>query len=307
MAAKLRALEGIDSAGLTHPDLMQRFLQFQKDDRPWQVPTGVTVADDHVEGKENRIPIRVYRPKVEPRAALLWLHGGGFRIGDLDMPEAHVVAAELADRAAALVVSVDYRLAVGGVRFPAPVDDAITAWRALADLVGADIPIAIGGASAGAAIAMSAALRAQSETGQAADALLLCYPFVHFPVPAIDRALADEMRALPPLVRYTAESIAQMVAAYVGRISSLPAEAMPGAAQLDCLPPTTIVLSEYDDLRPSGELLARQLDESGVPARTYLAQGMLHGHLNRLPGLLEVDRSLDVLADGLTMGNPGTR
>ncbi|XKK38548.1 alpha/beta hydrolase [Nocardiopsis sp. ARC36] len=91
-----------------------------------------------------------------------------------------------------------------------------------------------------------------------------------------------------------------MVRNYVGRVGGLPADAMPGAADLSGLPATSILLSEYDDLRPSGELLARQLEESGVPHRTYLAAGMPHGHLNRGPSLGEVDRSLAFFADALT-------
>ncbi|MFI1890795.1 alpha/beta hydrolase fold domain-containing protein, partial [Streptomyces jumonjinensis] len=91
-----------------------------------------------------------------------------------------------------------------------------------------------------------------------------------------------------------------MVRDYVGRLTDLPPAAMPGAAKLDRLPATGIVLSEYDDLRPSGDLLARQLAEVGVPVRTYLAAGMPHGHLDRTPALKEVDRSLDFLATTLS-------
>ena len=89
--------------------------------------------------------------------------------------------------------------------------------------------------------------------------LLLAYPFVHFPVPALSAATAAEMTVLPPLMRSTPEGIAQMVQAYVGRIHSLPADALPGAAPVEAaLPPTRVIVAEYDDLRPSGELLAQQ-------------------------------------------------
>jgi acetyl esterase len=50
--------------------------------------------------------------------------------------------------------------------------------------------------------------------------------------------------------------------------------------------------AEYDDLRPSAELLAQQLADAGTKSSTYLAKGMTHGHLNRFPSLGEVDRSL---------------
>jgi acetyl esterase len=98
---------------------------------------------------------------------------------------------------------------------------------------------------------------------------------------------------------FTTGGIEDMVRHYVGRVTDLPPDALPGAAKLTNLPATAIVVSEYDDLRPSGDLLAVQLEESGVPVQTYLAAGMLHGHLNRAPSLKEVDRTLDLLASVL--------
>ncbi|WP_416968764.1 alpha/beta hydrolase fold domain-containing protein [Streptomyces sp. 4F14] len=127
----------------------------------------------------------------------------------------------------------------------------------------------------------------------------LAYPFAHFPTPALDDETAAAMWELPPLLRFTTASIEYMVRNYVGRLTALPAEALPGAADLTGLPATAVLLSEYDDLRPSGDLLALQLEETGVPVRTYRAAGMLHRHLNRTPSLKEVDRSLDFFVEAL--------
>jgi acetyl esterase/lipase len=136
--------------------------------------------------------------------------------------------------------------------------------------------------------------------GQAGAALLLlAYPFAHYPNPALDDALAAEMRVFPAFMRFPPKTIEDMVRAYVGRISDLPPDALPGAARLGGLPATHLLLSEYDDLRPSGELLERQLREAGVPVSTYLARGMPHGHLNRTPALGEVDASLGYFAAAL--------
>jgi acetyl esterase len=299
LADRLPLLDGLSFSKLGDPELMARFIQFHADDLEWVPPAGVDIRDEIATVNDDRVPVRVYRPAGNPSAALLWAHGGGFVGGNLDMPEAHVVAAELAQRASAVVVSVGYRLASSDIQFPLPVNDVLTAWAWMRGQVRSGIPLGIGGASAGAALAMTAALRLVSESNHSADALLLAYPFVHFPTPALDQDMAAEMAALPALVRFNADAIAGMVQGYVGRLSNIPPEAMPGAASLTGLPATTIVLCEYDDLRPSGELLSRQLTESGVPNDTYLARGVLHGHLNRLPGLEEVDRSLDVLAQAL--------
>jgi acetyl esterase/lipase len=224
------------------------------------------------------------------------VHGGGFRAGTLDWNEAPVVSAELAARAGAFVASVDYRLASEAVRFPVPLDDVVAAWTWLTSPVAHDpglphgAPLALGGASAGAALALA---------GHAPSSVLLAYPFAHYPVPALDDETVAVMASLPGMLRFTPESIEGMVRNYVGRISDIPVLALPGHARLGGLPPVYVLHSEYDDLRPSGELLVRQLREAGVEARDYLARGMLHGHLNRLPSLAEVDASLEWFADAL--------
>jgi len=278
------------------PEAARGFAEFFSGPGEWSMPD-VAVTDRTVPGPHGEIPVRVYTP-AEPRRALLWLHGGGFMGGDLEMPEAHIVSAELAARAHASVVSVDYRLAVDGVRYPVPLDDAHAAWRWFAGTY--DGPLALGGASAGAALALSTALRARDRDEPRPDALLLAYPFVHFPTPALDDETAAVMLELPALLRFSTAGIEHMVRNYVGRLTALPPEALPGAAPLHGLPETAILLSEYDDLRPSGDLLAHQLAETGVPVRTHLATGMPHGHLNRPPSLKEVDRSLDFFARTLT-------
>ncbi|MFB4195638.1 alpha/beta hydrolase fold domain-containing protein [Streptomyces carpaticus] len=318
LAGKLHLIDGLAWPEQPDPEVERRFEEFFRDPAPWS-PPALSVEDRFVPGPHGEVPVRVYRPQEgTPRRALLWLHGGGFAAGDLDMPEAHLVAAELAARAGALVVSVGYRLAGNGVRFPVPVDDAVAAWRWLtggADRPGYRGPVALGGASAGAALALSAALRVRDDAsgdapGGGTDgtapapvppaALLLAYPFAHFPVPAPDDATAAQLRELPAVLRFTTASIEDMVRTYTGRLTALPPAALPGAADLTGLPPAAVLLSELDDLRPSGELLARQLTESGVPVRTYQAAGMLHGHLNRTPSLPGVDRSLAFFAAALT-------
>lgn len=159
--------------------------------------------------------------------------------------------------------------------------------------------VALGGASAGAALALAAAIRLRDQGRWGPDRLLSAYPFVHFPVPALESEAAAEMVGLSPVLRHPAADIEQMVRNYVGRLTAVPPLAFPGAADLAGLAATAIAVSEYDDLRPSGDLLAAQLEESGVPVRRYLAPGMPHGHLNRAPGLAEVGRTLDFLASAL--------
>lgn len=298
LAGKLHLLEGRAGQSFGDPDFVEALRAFAEDPAPW-APPDVEMIDELIDGPHGTIPVRIYSPPNPARSALVWLHGGGFLGGDLDMPEGHVVAAELAARSGSVVVSVGYRLAQGGVRYPVPIDDVQAAWQWAVATYGEAASVALGGASAGAALALSAAIRERDAGRRGPDQLLLAYPFAHFPTPALDDALHAELGALPGPLRFTVEGVEHMVRNYVGRITGLPPDAMPGAAELGGLPPTRVLISEYDHLRGSAELLLRQLTESGVATAAYLAAGMPHGHLNRTPSLVEVDRSLAFFADGL--------
>jgi acetyl esterase len=301
-AAMLQLLDGPAEATQvpSDPETLRNAAEYVTASGAWGTHD-IATEDRTVPGPHGEIPIRIYRPSTKPTSALLWLHGGGFTSGGLDTPEAHGVATELAARAGALVISAAYRLAVDGVRYPVPVDDAHAAWLWFATHAAPHTaPIGLGGASAGSTLALSVALRCRQRGQKLPDRLLLAYPFAHFPAPALNPGTATEMSVLPPMMRFTPESIEQMVRNYIGRIGALPTEALPGSADLTGLPPTSIVLSEYDDLRPSGELLARQLTEAGVLVETYLSQGMPHGHLYGPPAHSEIDRSLAVFAKALT-------
>jgi len=297
LAGKLHLIEGIQPDQLADAETRARRLEFNRDPAAWQ-PPAVAVEDLEIPGPHGSIPVRLYGRR-DATSALVWLHGGGFRAGDLDMPEAHVVSTELAARADALVASVGYRLAQGEVRYPVPLDDAHAAWRWFTTEMRPGGRVALGGASAGAALALSTAIRERDAAGRLADLLLLAYPFAHFPNPALDDDLAAELAALPSVIRSTARDVEFMVRNYVGRISGIPADALPGAAPLHGLPPVHLIACEYDDLRASADLLARQLADAGVAVDTHLAIGMLHGHLNRTPALSETDRSLGFFATAL--------
>ena len=86
--------------------------------------------DDAAPGPHGPVPVRIYEPAgggADRGPAWSGLHGGGFLGGDLDMREADWTAREVCARAGAVVVSVDYRLAVDGVCYPVPHDDTVAA------------------------------------------------------------------------------------------------------------------------------------------------------------------------------------
>ncbi|MFD7770430.1 alpha/beta hydrolase fold domain-containing protein [Streptomyces sp. NPDC059787] len=268
---------------------------------PGGIDKAVTVEDHCVPGPHGPVPVRSYRPAAPPRTGLLWMHGGGFRAGSLDMPEAHDVSLALAARAQALVVSVDYQLASTDVVYPMPLDDVYAAWRWLCEDPGhGHLAVrAVGGASAGGALALGAAIRGRDD-GLPAHQLLLAYPFAHYPNPALDEATMLALARMPEMPRFPPALVESMVADYVGRITDVPQLALPGAARLDALPATALLLAQYDDLRPSGELLHRQLDSVGVPVTALVALGAPHGHLNADADAPMVVDSLRFLARALT-------
>jgi acetyl esterase/lipase len=272
-------------------------------------PPAVEVQPSSVQGPRGAVPLRLYRShdSNERMPALLWVHGGGFSGGSVDMPEADVVARELAHRAGALAVTVDYRLAGPGTRFPTGLDDVQAAWSWLvgaAGELGVDpARIQLGGCSAGGNLAVAAARRLLDSGQPGPSGLLLGYPCLHFPTPAVEGLGVEE---LPPVLRFTPDQYLAVVQAYLGRIHDIPVTAMPGLGSVEGLPPTLLALSGVDELRGSGELFAEQLRSVGVPVVVDVAEGLPHGHLNipPVPVLPEIDRSLAVLATALRAGSP---
>ena len=253
-----------------------------------------------------RVPVRVYEPRSAagdgpvaasgspaspdrgaqtgagaaggPWATLVWAHGGSFVRGTLDWPEADWVARSFA-AAGVRVVSVDYVLADETVKAPAPANDvaAALAWAAAEY----DGPVIAGGASAGAHLAVLAALdRAEAADGRAAAALLLEYPTLHR-VQRAHPALAAATEGVREQRRFRAERISEMYAVYLGDggdglvAGELPPE------RLAQLPPTIIVNADADELRASGEEFAEQLRAAGVPVSEATQPGTEHGYLNR--------------------------
>ncbi|WP_125099431.1 alpha/beta hydrolase [Leucobacter chromiireducens] len=237
------------------------------------------------------VPVRVYEPPTAPWATLVWAHGGSFVRGTLDWPEADWVARRFAE-AGMRVTSVDYALAGEAVRAPAPSADvaAVLDWVAAQDRGAGSLPLVMGGASAGAHLAVLAALHraegAAAGDGRAADALILEYPTLHR-VQRADAAISAATAGLPDARRFGAERIAEMYAFYLGSVAGEPlapgvrvAGELP-SEQLGLLPPTVLVHADADDLRASGEQFAEQLRAAGVAVAEFVQPGTVHGYMNR--------------------------
>ncbi|MBL7487546.1 alpha/beta hydrolase fold domain-containing protein [Frankia sp. AgB1.9] len=264
-------------------------------DRTTAVGREVAIREVAVSVGDASIRTRLYTPAGAPStAALLWMHGGGFSGGSIDMPEGDAVSRAFA-RAGVAVLSVDYRRVpplsrvrrwrgAPAVRFPVPVLDCLAAWRRLveeAEPLGLKAgQIFAGGASAGANLAVMSTLRAASAGAPVPAGLLLAYPLLHPVLPARPTERARGLRARF-LGRVAQRSVRMMAANFVGAANtSRVAGAFPAREDLDGFPPTLIVTGEHDSLRASGEAFADDLRPRGVEADCQMEVGVRHGHLN---------------------------
>ncbi len=264
----------------------------------------INVHDRSIAGPHGPIPIRVYAPKttISLKNGLLWAHGGSFTGGTLEMPEAHWVASQLAQRGVT-VVSVDYRLANTGSRYPIPSDDVLAGWEWIltaSDELGIDPSrISIGGASAGANLACGAAVRLRDAAETTPQSVVLAYPVVHATLPPYSRDLEAKTEKLAKDLRSLPDAVRMMSMDYVGdeALFSHP-QAFPGNADFEGLPPFLIINSDLDDLRSSGEALAAGLALASNDVCVIREPGTHHGHLNR-PESAEATRSLNRIVNWL--------
>lgn len=231
--------------------------------------------------------VRVYPASPGDGSGLLWMHGGGFAAGDLDMPEADHVARTLA-AGGTTVVSVDYRLVGEGCRYPAPSDDVLAAWDWMLARR-SDLGVtrtAIGGASAGGNLAAGAVLRMLADgAGELPDLVLLAYPTLLAVQPPPGRELRAALDAAPDADRFGPDAVRGMYERFLGGpVDGAPVPAVPGTARPEQLaghPPTLMVNGEVDELRVSGEVYAAALRAPGCDIEVVTETGTQHGHLNR--------------------------
>jgi acetyl esterase len=245
------------------------------------------VEERLVSGDAGYITIRVYTPQGNgPFPVLVYFHGGGWVIGDLDTVDAPCRA--LTNAAQCVVVSVDYRLAPE-YKFPAAAEDAYAAVRWVAGHaaeINADPRrIAVGGDSAGGNLAAVAALMARDRGGPALLYQVLIYPVTHY---AFDTASYRENGEGYMLTRdsmvwfwhHYLEAPEQGKSPYASPLL---------ADNLSDLPPALVITAEYDPLRDEGGAYATRLREAGVPVIQKRYDGTIHGFF-WMAGVLEEGR-----------------
>lgn len=228
------------------------------------------------------IPARIYRPLTgdSPRGAMVHFHGGAFIGGDLDLSEGAV--GRMADVANILIVDVDYRLAPEHP-FPTGFEDCYAALLWVADQaadIGVDpIRIAVGGESAGGALAAAVAIAARDRGGPPIAYQQLLYPVLD------DALITKSVRELVDAPMWDAPNTALMWDHYLGPAAGrgevspyaapMRAASLPGG--LAGLPPAYILACEFDPLRDEEVAYAAALLEAGVTVELHVVPGTFHG------------------------------
>ncbi|WP_410586555.1 alpha/beta hydrolase [Amycolatopsis sp. lyj-23] len=240
----------------------------------------VDVSDTAVPGPSDAadVPVRVYAPANRSAAlpGLLYIHGGGFVMGDLDTFEAHLL--HLVDELDVVIVSVDYRLAPEHP-FPAPVEDcyaALTWVAAKADELGIDpARLGVAGESAGGGLSAAVALLARDRGGPR-----LCFQYLGIPE-LDDRLDTPSMRAYTDTPVWNRPNAVHSWRSYLGAEPGgpdvSPYAAPARAADLAGLPPAFVTTCQFDPLRDEGLAYAQRLAHAGVPVELRLYPGTFHG------------------------------
>lgn len=232
-----------------------------------------------IPGLDGPIPARFYRPSLAAGAQplLVYLHGGGWVVGDLDVYDP--VCRFLAREAGVCVLSVDYRLAPEH-RFPAAVDDALSAFRFAAEnasSLGVDARrIAVGGDSAGGNLSAVVSQLAARDGGARPAFQLLFYPVTDLSEKhASYRLFADGFFLTEAQMDwYRGHYLPDEASARDPRASPLLAKDLGG------LPPALVVTAGFDVLRDEGEAYAGRLRSAGVPVVQRRHPGTIHGFCN---------------------------
>ncbi len=250
-----------------------------------EAPPVALVQDIQAPGPHGVIPLRLYKPLATTLATsaglpvLVYYHGGGFVIGDLDTHD--VLCRQLANLSGCAVVAVDYRMGPEN-GFPCAVDDcfAATAWvREHAGALGLDAArLAVGGDSAGGNLAAVVSLMARDQAG--ASALPIRFQLLIYPATDIRRQAESHTRNGQGYM-LTTDTIDYFMDHYIpDRSRYLDWRASPLLAENHAgLPPALVLTAGFDPLRDEGIAYAQKLSEAGNLAAHISFERQIHGFI----------------------------
>ncbi len=252
---------------------------------------GITAETVALEGRSGPITARVYRPSGPgPWGVIVYFHGGAFVGGSLKTVENPCRL--LAQRAGAVVVNVDYRLAPEHP-YPAGLDDAWDAVKAVGGKTAEwnldPARVVVAGDSAGANLAAGCCLLSAREGRNRVAAQLLIYPVTdqrrddrHLPWSEDVYQVNAWPEHVLPAVRGDRTRREWFSRLYLNGANAADELISPILADPALFPPTLMVTAEYDYLRIEGEEFARRLAEAGVAVRAVRYRGMEHAFFDKL-------------------------
>jgi acetyl esterase len=271
------------------------------------VPEVAAVRELAAPGPAGPIPLRQYRGLITeadaPLPLLVYFHGGGWTIGDLDTHD--IVCRTLANKARCAVISVDYRMGPEH-KFPAAVDDCVAATRWLAQQaasLGVDpARIAVGGDSAGGNLATVVAITLRDAGGPTLVFQALAYPATDQRMDSASHTKFGEGYLL------TRKNMLWFRDNYLAPADFDDWRASPiRAADLARLPPAHIITAGYDPLVDEGRAYSDRLVAAGVPVLYECFEGMAHGFVTMGGVVAAADHALYRLGQSLAQAfNPKT-
>jgi acetyl esterase len=260
------------------------------------------VTDLELPGPGGAIAARFYEPPgigIERRPLVVYFHGGGWVIGDLDTHDS--ACRFIAANAAVTVLSVGYRLAPEDP-FPAAVEDCLAGFRwavGQSERLGVDpARVALAGDSAGGNLAAATALLSRDEGGPAAAMQTLIYPVTDASDrhPSRDRFAAGFLLTGADMDSFEDRYLPPGVDRADPRVSVLLAPDLAG------LPPTYVATAGFDPLRDEGEAYAGRLREAGVRVALRRHPGLIHSFANMTAISREARDAMLELCGALQLG-----
>ena len=269
------------------------------------------VEDRQIPGPSGELDLRVYTPEGKgPFPAVVYYHGGGFVLADLDTYDASARA--LANQAKAVVVSVHYRQAPENP-FPAPLDDAQAAFKYVQshpkDFNIDAKRVAVAGESAGGNLATAVAMRQVKQKGAVPVFQLLIYPFVSndLSTPSHQRNGGGDYLVSNEALGWFWQNTLGSNWRKTRNAEALPLQATPG--QLRGMPPALVMVAALDPLMDEGLAYADKLKAAGVAVDVKRYDGVTHEFFGMAP---VVDKAKRAQADaGVALrkafSSPGTQ